>query len=231
MKTLVLVAHPDFEHSATQQFLFHGQPSSADVTWHHLDKINELDVAAEQQLLREHNRIIFQFPLYWYSTPASLRNWQDQVLTTGFAFGTGAVLQGKEFGIVVSFSDAQREYQAGGQEQFTMSELLRPLQAMAHKLGWQYRSPLLISQFDYKNDAERLQLLMDYQRYLTQDGTGFAATQEWYLAQLATLITQTSSELVQAKLTAVYEQMLANRDELTELHWTVDLIKNEEEGY
>ncbi|QBO36188.1 flavodoxin family protein [Periweissella cryptocerci] len=231
MKTLVIVAHPDFEHSATQQFLYHGLPSGEDVTRHHLDKLSELDVTVEQQLLREHDRIIFQFPLYWYSTPTSLRNWQDQVLTQGFAFGAGAVLNGKEFGIVVSFSDALREYQAGGQEQYTISEILRPLQAMAHKLGWQYRTPLMISQFAYKNDEERLALIMEYQRYLTQAGTGFAATQEWYLAQLATLIAQTDSELAQAKLEAVYEQMLANRDDLTELHWTVDMIKNEEEGY
>jgi putative NADPH-quinone reductase len=230
MKTLVIVSHPDLEHSETQQFLLHGLPHDSDVTWHHLDKLDELDVDAEKQLLLANDRIIFQYPLYWYNMPMSLRNWQDKVLTNGFAFGKGAVLAGKEFGVVVSFSDPFREYQAGGTEKFTISEILRPVQAMANKLGWTYKMPLAISQFAYQTDQERLNLLMEYQQYLTMEGTGFAAMQEWYLKQLATMIADAPSVLLQAKLQAVYEQMNANRDEVEELHWTVDMIR-QDEGY
>ncbi|WP_369404146.1 NAD(P)H-dependent oxidoreductase [Secundilactobacillus oryzae] len=32
-----------------------------------------IDVEIEQRLLAENDRIIFQFPLYWYSSPASLK--------------------------------------------------------------------------------------------------------------------------------------------------------------
>ncbi|WP_211903832.1 NAD(P)H-dependent oxidoreductase [Ralstonia syzygii] len=56
----------------------------------------DIDVDDEQQRLAEHDAIVFQFPLYWYSTPPILKEWQDLVLEHGFAYGeTGAALKGK----------------------------------------------------------------------------------------------------------------------------------------
>ena len=227
MKTLVIVAHPHFEDSATQQFLYHNRPQ-ADITWHHLTDA-KFDVAQEQALLAAHNRIIFQFPLYWYSMPAILREWQDLVLTKGFAYGTGAKLANKEFGVVVSLGTPVSEYQAGGNEEYTLSELLKPLQAMAHKLAWHYAKPLVISQFQYLTDQQRLQLVMQYQQYLTQVGTSFKATQAWYLARLAEQVEVAEDQVLQTKLAVILEQLQTNADEIDELHWTVDLIKDAEE--
>jgi putative NADPH-quinone reductase len=39
-----------------------------------------IDVKREQELLSLHDRMILQFPLYWYSTPALLKQWFDVVL-------------------------------------------------------------------------------------------------------------------------------------------------------
>ncbi|MBM7543347.1 putative NADPH-quinone reductase [Weissella beninensis] len=227
MKTLIIVAHPNFEDSATQQFLQHNYPQE-DVTWHRLTD-QQIDVGHEQALLQAHTRIIFQFPLYWYSMPAILREWQDLVLTAGFAYGRGATLGAKEFGIVVSMGQPVAEYQAGGKEEYTISELLKPLQAMAHKLNWQYAKPLVISQFQYMTVHQRLQLVMQYHQYLTQVGTGFDAQQAWYCAQLQKRIKASDDSEVQAKLKLILAQIQANTDELTELHWTVDMIRDAEE--
>ena len=38
-----------------------------------------ISIEREQQRLVEHDVIIFQFPIYWYSTPALLKEWQDLV--------------------------------------------------------------------------------------------------------------------------------------------------------
>ena len=46
-----------------------------------------IDVEAEQALLLEHDVIVFQHPVYWYSSPAILKEWQDLVLEHGFAYG------------------------------------------------------------------------------------------------------------------------------------------------
>ncbi|RXL71629.1 flavodoxin family protein, partial [Citrobacter sp. AAK_AS5] len=48
-----------------------------------------IDVAAEQALVRAHDRIVFQFPLFWFSMPPLLKVWFDQVLGYGFVYGPG----------------------------------------------------------------------------------------------------------------------------------------------
>ncbi|MEJ1294960.1 NAD(P)H-dependent oxidoreductase [Latilactobacillus sakei] len=103
MKTLVIVSHPEMANSLVQNFLkASAMPFQDEVTWHDLATIQQLDVAAEQALLRDHERIIFQFPLYWYVAPASLKTWLDTVLTGEFAFSGRMPLQGKSLGVVVS---------------------------------------------------------------------------------------------------------------------------------
>ncbi len=55
-----------------------------------------IDVDREQRRLLTHDVIVFQFPLFWYSTPALLKQWQDLVLEYGFAYGpAGKKLAGK----------------------------------------------------------------------------------------------------------------------------------------
>ncbi|XP_054554401.1 ribosyldihydronicotinamide dehydrogenase [quinone] isoform X2 [Talpa occidentalis] len=44
------------------------------------------DILAEQKKVQEADLVIFQFPLYWMSTPAILKGWMDRVLCQGFAF-------------------------------------------------------------------------------------------------------------------------------------------------
>lgn len=54
------------------------------------------DLALEHKLLTDHDIIVFQFPLYWFSVPGLLKQWFDDVLTHGFAYGTsGTALKDK----------------------------------------------------------------------------------------------------------------------------------------
>jgi glutathione-regulated potassium-efflux system ancillary protein KefG len=56
-----------------------------------------IDVEFEQQQLKQHDLIVLQFPLQWYSVPPLLKKWMDDVLTYGFAFGaSGTALKGKD---------------------------------------------------------------------------------------------------------------------------------------
>ncbi len=54
-----------------------------------------IDIPREQALLREHEVIVFQHPLYTYSCPALLKEWLDRVLSRGFASGPGKPTGGK----------------------------------------------------------------------------------------------------------------------------------------
>ncbi|WP_125768767.1 NAD(P)H-dependent oxidoreductase [Lapidilactobacillus wuchangensis] len=190
MQTLILVAHPEIDNSPTQQFLQASLPQSAvnddQLIWHDLTAAfakNGWSRETELTLLEQADRIIWQFPLYWYSAPAILKQWQEAIFTgevSQYEF-----LAGKELGLVVSLGEKLASYQAGAREQFTLSEILRPYQAFAQKLGWRYLAPLMIEQFSYLTDSAKQKLLVDYQQYLTlKQPASFAQRGQWLLAQL-----------------------------------------------
>ena len=92
MRVLIIFAHPRFEKSLNQMLLVKQIPLSGDITFHdlyeHYPDFN-IDMEAEQRLLTEHDVIVWQHPLYWYSAPALLKQWIDIVLDFGWAYGPG----------------------------------------------------------------------------------------------------------------------------------------------
>lgn len=148
MKTLVLTAHPDLDASRINRIWFDALTESADVTTRDLSKIGgetmRFDIAAEQELLRAHDRIVFQFPFYWYSAPPVMKAWMDQVLSYGFAYGPGGdKLKGREFLILVSTGGPADSYHAGGYNNFSMDEYLKPFQQTALLAGMTYLRPFV----------------------------------------------------------------------------------------
>lgn len=66
------------------------------------------DIALEHEKLTRADLVIFQFPVWWRSSPAILKGWFDRVLSVGFAYGAGRVystggLQGKRALLSVTF--------------------------------------------------------------------------------------------------------------------------------
>ena len=104
----------------------------------------KVDVAAEQAVCEATDRIVLQFPMYWYSSPALLKQWQDDVLTYGWAYGAGGnALAGKEWLSLISTGGPADSYQAGGYNRFSMSEFLKPLQQTAHLLQTTFLPPFI----------------------------------------------------------------------------------------
>lgn len=135
-KTLIILTHPIMAQSRLNKALIEAVKNEPDVTVHDIyatyKNAASLDVAKEQALLLAHDRIIFQFPFYWYSTPGLLKDWQDKVLEYGFAYGsTGDKLKGKEFKVALTIGAPEEAYQPSGFMQATIHELLKPLQTMA----------------------------------------------------------------------------------------------------
>ncbi|KAM9983285.1 hypothetical protein ACTFIZ_000139 [Dictyostelium cf. discoideum] len=48
----------------------------------------DIDIVAEQKALSQAKHIILQYPLYWYGPPAMLKQWLEQVLSYGWAYGS-----------------------------------------------------------------------------------------------------------------------------------------------
>ena len=131
MKILVLFAHPAFQKSRVNKMLVDGLSETEGVTFHDLYQEYpelEINVKREQELLLEHDVIMFQFPLFWYSTPAILKEWQDLVLEHGWAFGSkGDSLKDKLFLCSVTAGGPRQAYQEGNFHNHTINQLLSPL--------------------------------------------------------------------------------------------------------
>ncbi|MCG6942351.1 MAG: NAD(P)H-dependent oxidoreductase [Thiohalocapsa sp.] len=129
----------------------------------------EIDVDREQQRLRGHDVICFQHPLYWYSTPAILKEWQDLVLEHGFAYGAGGTaLRGKVFFSAITASGAEAAYCAAGYHNFSIRELLRPLEQTARLCGMTYLPPFALFGAGTAVDEGRIHAhVADWVRLLT----------------------------------------------------------------
>ena len=92
MKVLYLVFHPDLTSSKVNRE-WKTQIDESGVVNVSRDMYSEypdfnIDVEKEQKLLLEHDRIVIQFPFYWYSCTPLLKKWLDVVLTYNFAYGS-----------------------------------------------------------------------------------------------------------------------------------------------
>jgi len=105
----------------------------------------QIDIDREQQRLLDHDIIVFQHPLYWYSTPAILKEWQDLVLEHDFAYGAkGTRLHGKIFMSALSAGGHESAYCSKGYNNFTIRELLHPLEQTAVLCGMIYLPPFTL---------------------------------------------------------------------------------------
>ena len=144
-KILILFAHPSQHRSEINLPLIQASSSVEDVTV--VDLYAEypdycIDIEREQQRLREHDIIVFMFPLYWYSTPAILKEWQDLVLEYGFAYGhDGTELHGKTLLCAITAGGTENAYRTHGYNHYSIRELLRPIEQTATLCGISYLPP------------------------------------------------------------------------------------------
>lgn len=161
MKTLVIVTHPDIEGSlVNKRWVEELKKYPESYVVHELYKIypdEKIDVQAEQQLVEQFDKIVFQFPYYWFNCPGLFKKWLDEVLTHGWAYGSksGYKVAGKKVALAISAGVYEHEYQAGEKYKYTLAELLRPFE-----LSFEY-------------------IRADYKPFFAWYGIEFNATQEW----------------------------------------------------
>ncbi len=181
-KVLILFAHPSQHRSEVNLPLFKSSQGIAGVTA--IDLYQEypqyqIDIEREQQRLLTHDCIVFMFPLYWYSTPAMLKEWQDLVLEYGFAYGQGGTaLHGKKFLCALSAGGPAEAYRAEGYNHFTIRELLQPLEQTATLTGMEFLPPFAL--YGARNAAEENRLerhISEWRRVLLALRDGRLSTQ------------------------------------------------------
>lgn len=165
-RTVIFLYHPDLSQSTVNLRLAQAAEGLPGVEIRDMYKIYpdfRIDVDAEQNLLEDTDRIVLQFPLYWYSSPPLLKKWQDDVLTYGWAYGTtGDALHGKELLIATSTGAPASHYARIDTRRsvadvllrrrrsrddsvagYTVTDLLRPFQTMSDLVGTRYLRPFI----------------------------------------------------------------------------------------
>lgn len=95
MKTVINLFHPNYQYSQVNRAMVDAVKDEIEVrNLAELYPDFNIDIEKEQQVMANADRIVLQFPLQWYSTPALLKHWEDQVFTYGWAYGSqGNTLQ------------------------------------------------------------------------------------------------------------------------------------------
>lgn len=132
---LVISAHQDLNQSTSNSLILSELENQLGekVTVRRLSSLYpdfNIDVAAEQQALLNADVVVLQFPIFWYSSPAILKKWLDDVWTYGFAYGEGGdKLKGKKLLVSVTTGGVEDAYTSD--KMGTLEELLKPIQSSA----------------------------------------------------------------------------------------------------
>lgn len=147
---LILAAHPDLADSRVTRTLVGAARSLPDVTLRDLYDLYPdylIDVEAEQAALEAARVIVLLHPLHWWSMPALLKLWIDDVLRFGWAYGASgqsAALAGKQLWLVTSTGSSAASYAPGGVQGHPLDAFLLPYIEMARLCGMQWQEPLVL---------------------------------------------------------------------------------------
>jgi glutathione-regulated potassium-efflux system ancillary protein KefG len=169
-RLLVLFAHPAFERSRVHRRLAAAATSLPGLTFHDLYEAYpdfDVDVRREQALLTAHDLVVLQHPMFWYSTPALVKQWEDLVLEHGWAYGTGGTaLRGRRLLSVITTGGREASYRADGMNRFSVRELFRPLEQTALLCGMEYLPPFVVHGTHRLGEEEIASAASSYRRLL-----------------------------------------------------------------
>ena len=105
----------------------------------------DIDVVAEQAALGRAQLIVWMHPVFWYSAPALLKHWFDQVLSHGWAYGDGAAaLRGKDCLWVATTGGTPQAYSAAGIHERPFADFMPPLEETARFCGMNWLTPCIL---------------------------------------------------------------------------------------
>ena len=144
-KLIVYFAHPGQKFSRTNVAMVKAAQSIDGITFVDLYAEyprHDIDVHREQDRLLSHDIILFQFPLYWYSTPSLIKEWQDLVLQHGFAYGhDGDKLAGKTVMLAITAGGPQDAYTPKGYQHYPLRTFLTPFEQTARLCNMRFATP------------------------------------------------------------------------------------------
>jgi len=172
MKILIIVIHPHMETSIiNKRWTEELNKYTEKYTVHELYKAypdGVFNIEKEQKLIESYDKIIFQFPFYWFSSPPLLKKWFDEVLLYGWAYGSksGYKAGGKKIALAISTGIDKEGFSASGKYKYTMKELTRPFELTFEYIKADYKEPFVFYGLEQNPSQEWIEksvpLYLDY---------------------------------------------------------------------
>jgi glutathione-regulated potassium-efflux system ancillary protein KefF len=144
----VLAAHPNWRESRVTRQLFdeaRGVPGVQVQDLYGRYPDYDIDVAAEQANAEAADLLVLLHPIQWYSMPALMKLWLDEVLRYGWAYGqSGTSLRGKDLWLVASTGGPEGSYHPQGYNRYFFDAFLPPYEQTAALCGMRFLPPLLL---------------------------------------------------------------------------------------
>ncbi|MFV0292720.1 MAG: NAD(P)H-dependent oxidoreductase [Paracoccus sp. (in: a-proteobacteria)] len=138
-------AHPGHRFSRTNKAMWDASQAVEGIT--RVDMYGEyprhwINIEREQKRLLDHDVIVLQFPVFWYSSPALVKEWIDLTLEHGFAYGKdGDKLAGKWLMLAVSTAGSEDAYTPEGYQYYPLRALLTPFEQTARLSRMRFAAP------------------------------------------------------------------------------------------
>jgi len=144
----VLAGHPSWRESRVTRQLFDEARSVPGVQVQDLYgryPDYDIDVAEEQASVEAATLLVLLHPIQWYSMPALMKLWLDEVLRYGWAYGrSGTALRGKDLWLVASTGGPEGSYHPQGYNRYFFDAFLPPYEQTAALCGMRFLPPLLL---------------------------------------------------------------------------------------
>ena len=141
-KIVVIMAHQNLNESVLNKRIKEELQDEDNVVYKDLTSLYgdfNIDIKQEHEDLKSASKIIFQFPLYWYTIPSLLKKYVDDVFSYGFAYELNdgvfmaLALKDKEFQMIVTIGAKKESYE--GEGRLSVEECLNSSSYTAKLLG------------------------------------------------------------------------------------------------
>jgi glutathione-regulated potassium-efflux system ancillary protein KefF len=105
----------------------------------------DIDAAAERSALEPARLVVWMHPLYWYTAPALLKLWLEQVLVKGWAYGEGGTaLAGKDCLWVATTGADAPAYSTTGKHAHAFDAFVPVMEQTARFCGMNWLDPFVV---------------------------------------------------------------------------------------
>lgn len=153
----VIAAHPHLEHSrVNRRLIAAARDAGADVReLYRLYPDYAIDRDAEQAALAKAQLVVWLHPVHWYSMPALMKLWLDEVFAFGWAYGPGGhALACKDLWLAASTGGTEASYHPSGHNRYFFEHFLHPYEQTAALAGMRWLPPLVLHGAHRVSDAD-----------------------------------------------------------------------------